>query len=175
MKSVKLTEQEYLMNAVRRWNNEEEGYYEPSEHELQVARSDLRDLVTRCKRLLPTAKEYEHKYSHWDKLHHAGCAIKRDRPDSACGWLYEMLYFHASGNHNEIDRRILISIIGILEDRFIDCPSPCKAEKDLDTDFFVRKELDFYKNECKSLTEKVRALEAELQAYQTELAAEKTE
>lgn len=124
MKAVKLTEQEYLMNAVRRWDNEAEGYYEPSEHELQVARSDLRDLVTRCKRLLPTAKEHSQSHAYWRTLYNAVDAVKRGREDIACGWLYEMLYFHSSGDNKEIDRRILVNIIGMIGEERNVCFTP---------------------------------------------------
>lgn len=114
---IKVTAKEYLMEAVCRWDEESAGYYEVSDREKQLAWRDLQELARRCKQLLPKAKPKEHHSAqggYLEQLWFALQALKRGRPDAACGYLHSMLYCNLHGE--TADCGILANIIGLVED-----------------------------------------------------------
>ncbi len=106
---IKLTEKEYLMECVSRWDSEMDGCVEPTEREMAMAYNDLREIRERCKMLLRRAKDRTQDHSYLRTLWFAKSAMRRKRYDVACGYLYDMLYFHSTAD--TIDRKILVNII----------------------------------------------------------------
>lgn len=111
---IKMTAKEYLMECVSRWDSEMEGYVEPTDREMTMAYCDLRELCERCKKLLRRAKDGTQDHSYLRTLWLAKSAMHRRRYDIACGYLYDMLYFHSTDD--AVDRKILVNIIATVEE-----------------------------------------------------------
>lgn len=111
---IKMTEKEYLMECVSRWDSEIGDYVKPTEREMDIAYRDLRELCERCKKLLRRAKDRTQDHSYLRTLWLAKSAMHRKRYDIACGYLYDMLYFHSTGD--TVDRKILVNIIATVEE-----------------------------------------------------------
>lgn len=113
---IKMTAKEYLMECVSRWDDELEGYWQPTEHDLGMARLDLLKLASRCRALLPRSAKCADDHDYLSKLWLAKDAIARNRPDAACGYLHEMLYFHTT--QRCVPCGILVNIIAVVEEGF---------------------------------------------------------